>query len=139
MTLNFISPFSSKYVEELKKDKRFGTYPIGVLDDLELMFLHYHSEQEARAKWERRCRRINWDKLIVKFDDQNGCTEEHVKAFAEMPFKHKLFFTIHDWKVEKWNGYCKIKQFTRDKCITISHEPLGWNRHIDLTKMINEL
>ena len=44
------------------------------------------------------------DNLIVKFNDQNGCREEHVKAFAAMPFKNKLFFTIHDWPVTKWGA-----------------------------------
>lgn len=137
--LTFIPPEKSRYVEELRKDKRFGTYPIGKIGDVEIAFLHYHSEQEAKEKWERRCERINWDKLIVKFNDQNGCREEHVKAFAAMPFKNKLFFTIHDWPVTKWEGYCIIKQYTPDECVTASHEPFGRNRYIDLTKMINEL
>lgn len=136
--LTFIPPEASRYVDVLKKDKRFGSYPIGVIDDIEIAFLHYHSEQEAKEKWERRCARINWDKLIVKFNDQNGCREEHVKAFAKMPFKNKLFFTIHDWPVTKWDGYYIIKQYTRDECITASHEPFGRNRYVDLTKIINE-
>lgn len=136
--IKFIPPESSRYADELRKDKRFGSYPIGVIDDVEISFLHYHSAQEAKEKWERRCARINWDKLIVKFNDQNGCLEEHVRLFSEMPFKNKLFFTIHDWPVKKWNGYYVIKQYTRDECITASHEPFGKNRYVDLTKLINE-
>lgn len=42
------------------------------------------------------------DKLIVKFNDQNGCTVDDVKAYAKLPYKNKLFFTIKDWSVEKW-------------------------------------
>ena len=137
--LTFIPPKNSRYADLFQNNKRFGSYPIGVIDDVEIMFLHYHSEQEAKEKWERRCKRINWDKLIIKFNDQNGCKEEHVKAFAEMPFDHKLFFTISDWPVAKWEGYCKIRQYTKDNCITASHEPFGWNRYIDLTKLINRL
>ena len=137
--LSFIPPESSRYADELRADKRFGSYPIGVIDDIEIMFLHYHSEQEAKEKWVRRCARINWDKLIVKFNDQNGCKEEHVKAFAEMPLKHKLFFTIHDWPVVQWGGYCVIRQHTHDDCVTASHEPFGRSRYIDLTKLINGL
>ena len=137
--LSFIPPETSRYAAELKNDKRFGTYPIGVIDDIEIMFLHYHSEQEAREKWARRCSRINWDKMIVKFNDQNGCKEAHVKAFADLPIKNKLFFTIHDWPVTKWEGYCIIRQHTRDSCITASHEPFGKNRYIDFTRLINSL
>ena len=137
--LAFIPPDKSRYANDLKKDKRFGSYPIGVIDDIEIMFLHYHSEQEAKEKWERRCARINWDKLIVKFNDQNGCNEEHVKAFSKLPLKHKLFFTIHKWSVSRWEGYCFIRQFTNDKCVTASHEPFGINRYINLTRLINSL
>lgn len=47
---SFIPPEQYKYADELRKDKRFGIYPIGVIDDVEIAFLHYHSEQEAREK-----------------------------------------------------------------------------------------
>ena len=102
--LTFIPAEQSRHAAELRRDKRFGSYPIGVLDDVEIAFLHYHSEQEAKEKWERRCARINWDRLIVKFNDQNGCTEEHVRAFSAMPFENKLFFTIHNWPIASWGG-----------------------------------
>lgn len=137
--ITFIPPEQSRYADVLRKDKRFGSYPIGMIGDVEVAFLHYHSEQVAKEKWERRCTRINWDKLIVKFNDQNGCTDDHVRAFAKLDFKNKLFFTIRDWNVEKWYGYCRIKQLTGEPFITASHEPFGDNRYIDLTKMINSL
>lgn len=47
--LTFIDPNVSKHVDFLKSDKCFGSYPIGVLGDIENMFLHYHSEKEARS------------------------------------------------------------------------------------------
>lgn len=125
--LKFIDPKQSRYVDELKTDARFGHYPIAVLDDIEIMFLHAHSEEEARGKWDRRCSRINWDKLIVKFNDQNGCTEDDVITFSKLPHKNKLFFTIKDWPVKKWDGYITIKQHTKDACVTASHEPFGNN------------
>lgn len=137
--LTFIPPESSKYADDLKKMGVFGKFPIGVIDDIQVMFLHYHSEQEAKEKWKRRCSRINLDKLIVKFNDQNGCCEEHARAFAARPFEHKLFFTVHDWGVNKWDGYYKIKQHTKDDFVTASHEPLVKNRYVDLTKLINGL
>ena len=102
--LTFIKPEDSKYKDFLKEDRRFGSYPIGMLGDIEIMFLHYHSESEAKQKWNRRIERVNWDKLIVKFNDQNRCTLDDVKAYAKLPYKNKLFFTIKDWPVEKWGG-----------------------------------
>lgn len=137
--LIFIKPEDSRYADFLRDKTEFGTYPVGKIGDIELFFLHYHSEQEAKEKWERRCKRINWDKMIVKFNDQNGCTEEHVKAFSELPFEHKLFFTVRDWSVIKWNGYIKVKQSTKEDFITTSHEPYVDSKYINLTELINGL
>ena len=43
---------------EVSGDKRFGHYPVGVLSNgkntIEIFFLHYHSEQEASQRCERR-------------------------------------------------------------------------------------
>lgn len=84
--LTFISPTKSRWkdIPQISEDKRFGSYPVGVLSNgknsIEIFFLHYHSEQEVREKWERRVKRINWNKLLVKFNDQNGCTETEVKG-----------------------------------------------------------
>ena len=91
--LTFIPPEQSRYADVLRKDKRFGSYPIGLIGDVEVAFLHYHSEQKAKEKWKRRCKRINWDKLIVKFNDQNGCTDDHVRAFANLSFKNKCNYS----------------------------------------------
>lgn len=76
--LTFIKPEESRWKEmpQISGDKRFGHYPVGVLSNgkntIEIFFLHYHSEQEAREKWERRIQRINWEKLLVKFNDQKS-------------------------------------------------------------------
>ena len=87
---------------QVSEDKRFGSYSVGVLSNgknsIEIFFLHYHSEQEAREKWERRVQRINWNKLLIKFNDQNGCTEKEVIKFMKMAYKNKLFFTCKVWK-----------------------------------------
>lgn len=107
--LSFIRPEDSKWKEapEVSGDARFGKYPIGILkkggDSLEIFFLHYQNEQEAKEKWCRRVERINWDKLLVKFNDQNGCSEKNVEAFLSLPFQHKLFFTCKKWP-EKIGG-----------------------------------
>ena len=38
-------------------------YPVGLLGDLKVHFMHYHSEQEAREKWEARSQRLDFDNL----------------------------------------------------------------------------
>lgn len=139
--LNFINPVDSKYVAQLRYDRRFGQYPIGLIDDIEIMFLHYHSQAEVLEKWNRRIERINWGKMLIKFNDQNGCTIDEVKEFGDLPYKNKLFFTIKEWdlKTEDNKWYYKMPQRTKDNCITASHEPFGKNRNVDITSIINNL
>ena len=135
--LKFINPNDSKWKDDAKKDARFGSYPIGIIDDIEIFFLHYKTEQEAKEKWERRCKRINFDNLIIKFNDQNLCNESHVISFFELPFKNKLFFTVKDWNVN--DKYYKIKQHFNKECINASYEPFGKSKVINLNSFINNL
>lgn len=143
-TLTFIKPEESRWkkMPQVSGDKRFGHYPVGVLSNgkntIEIFFLHYHSEQEAREKWERRIQRINWDKLLVKFNDQNGCTEKEVDGFMKLPFKNKLFFTCKHWQM-KMGGYTVIRQFPKHDFIMASYEPFGKNKYINITSVINQL
>ncbi|MGN0376288.1 MAG: DUF1919 domain-containing protein [Suilimivivens sp.] len=134
----FISPEQSKWKSYFKNNDKFGSFPIARLDDIEIFFLHYHSEKEAEEKWQRRIQRINWDKLIVKFNDQNGCTKEDIDEFFRLPFKNKLFFSC-----KKWNGISDeaiyIKQPKRYNQIMASYEPFGRNRYVDLTGLINSI
>ena len=54
--LTFIKPEVSRWKDmpQVSEDKRFGSYPVGVLsngkDSIELFFLHYHSEQGGKRK-----------------------------------------------------------------------------------------
>lgn len=112
--LKFIKPEESKHYKELKGHEHFGEYPIGILDDVEICFMHYKTEKEALEKWTRRARRINWDNLIIKFCDQNGCTAKHIEQFNNnSKYKKMICFTakkypgkynVHMWEFEK-DGY----------------------------------
>ena len=87
--LRFIPAEESKYYEELKRRNQTGK-PIGVLDDVEIVFLHYSTAQEAEEKWNRRKGRVNYDKLIIKFSRMDLCTEMHLKEFDKLPFPNKF-------------------------------------------------
>lgn len=80
----------------LKRSERHA-YPIGLLkDNVEVHFVHYASEQEARKKWNRRLQRTLWDQgqLLIKFsNDRILCREEDIVQFDALPFSHKVCFT----------------------------------------------
>jgi len=73
----------------LKRNERHA-YPIGLLkDDVEVHFVHYANEQEAREKWNRRLQRTLWDQgqLLIKFsNDRILCREEALSNSMPCPF-----------------------------------------------------
>lgn len=135
--LKFISPDKAKYKEFYKKGENYGIYPIGLLDDIEIAFLHYHSENEARDKWDRRCKRINWDKLIIKMNDQNQCTSKIVEEFMRLPYENKLFFTTRKDFLELGGTILVTNRF-KEFC-GIFDEPFGKSRKKDINKFIELL
>lgn len=104
---------------------------------VEIFFLHYHSADEAKEKWERRCERVNWEHMLVKFNDQNGATQENMDEFLRMPYI-KLFFTCKKWNNMNQDCYV-IHQPHCYPTITASHEPFGNSHHVNITRKINEL
>lgn len=110
-----ISIKDSKYKMDLEK-RCDDSLVIGVLDDVELIMLHYKTFKEAKEKWDRRKKRINYDNLLVKFSDQNLFSEEDFEQFKSLPFKNKIFITTNKNYAsditcvipDKWNcGYAK--------------------------------
>lgn len=90
--IRFITWQQSKYADTLKQ-RGETEVPIGMLDDVEIVFLHYHSQQEVLQKWERRKSRMDLRHIVVKLSEMNGCTYAHLKAFDALPFEHKFVFT----------------------------------------------
>ena len=97
--LHFISLSESKHQNELlDHGGKSLTCPIGVLDDIEVIFLHYKTAEEAQHKWYRRRERMNWDNLYVKMSQMNGCSEDMMKEFDLLPFDNKFLFVKQKYK-----------------------------------------
>jgi len=67
--------------------------PIARLGDVEIVFLHSKTIEEAKSDWIRRAKRVNYDNLIVKFSQQNFCSEELLEKFVQLPYDKKFVFT----------------------------------------------
>lgn len=134
--IEFISPEEARYLDFYSGNLPVK-YPIARLGDVEIAMMHFHSEEEARAKWERRCKRINWDRLLVKMNDQNGCTAEQAKAFGALPYANKVFFTVKDLDA----GDCTVRIPAKKdaKSITFSQEPWGASKYCNINELINQL
>ncbi|OOF52083.1 hypothetical protein BKK54_00225 [Rodentibacter genomosp. 1] len=104
------------------------TYPVGKLSDIEIHFMHYHSEQEAREKWQIRSARINPDNLFIIMTDKDGAqgiTYENLVAFDQLPFKNKVVFTHKPYPELRSAFY--IQGFERQNQVGDLFAFSGWN------------
>lgn len=94
LPLEFISIEQSRYRERLTSESTAKTsYPIAQLNDIEIHFLHYHSEEEARYKWESRKSRINKERLLIKMSQRSANDRSILARFTALPYKNKICFT----------------------------------------------
>lgn len=112
-------------------------FPVGKLNDIEIYFMHYKTEEEAREKWQRRSERINWDKIIFKFSNQNFCEKKHIEEFMQLPEKNKICFVSN--KEYNIKGTIFIRQFIWNKNVKASYEPYGNDKRINMNEYINKL
>lgn len=109
--LQFRSPFvnlclsAEDYIKFLRDPKKYldsplvflvdtdKAYPLGMIRDITLHFMHYATAQEAESAWNRRKQRINWDNLFVLMSDRDGCTQELLEEFDKLPYPNKAVFT----------------------------------------------
>ena len=90
-------------------------YPVGILDDVKIRFMHYKDKAEASSKWEERKKRINKDNLFVIFTEQHikeECTEDILQRFDGLPFKNKVVFTCK--KRDGIKSAVYIKEFSKN-------------------------
>lgn len=93
-SLVFIPHSESKYQERLNRETTAkDSYPIALLDDVEVHFLHYKSSEEAERKWEYRKNRINKDHLLVKMSQRSSNDDAILERFEKLPFENKICFT----------------------------------------------
>jgi uncharacterized protein (DUF1919 family) len=63
-------------------------YPIGELaGEVEILFIHYASAEQARNTWQRRLERVNWKALYFKMDAVKlGSTATHLDTGSVQEF-----------------------------------------------------
>ena len=129
--LCFISANEARHKKQIIENNRQNV-PIARLGDVEIVFLHYHSEQEAEEKWKRRVERINWDNIIVKFSEMNNCHIEEIMAFDKINISKKVVFVTKDYKIES-------QIIFRDSLgkYNISDDTTLFNSYFDLLGFLN--
>lgn len=89
------------FIDKSRYPNRPKTYPVGQLDDIEVHFTHYKTEEEAGNKWNKRrvrmLKEMDFDNYYFKICDRELVTPEHLKAFHKLPYKNKVSFAITDY------------------------------------------
>jgi len=96
-SLTFIPDSRYEIANQNREKGTWEQYPIGLLGgEVEIHFMHYASEAEAREKWDRRAQRISWDEpnsLFFKFCDRDLCNPNLLEEFDHLELPHKICFT----------------------------------------------
>ncbi|GAB2021898.1 hypothetical protein RyT2_09720 [Pseudolactococcus yaeyamensis] len=131
--LMIISPQESLHFNELKK-KGQTDVPIGRIDDIEIVFLHYKSPEEALYKWNERKQRINFENLIFKFSEMNGATRLELEKFAMFPATKKVMF-ISDHTAQSLDSAVLYKKY--EGAPEIVNDTVYYDKYVDLNDLIN--
>lgn len=87
----------------------------GILGDIRLYFLHYHTNEEAFEKWNERKTRINYEKIFVIQTDRDGFGEEEFKRFKALKYPKALITGNEKWKDEDFVIY--LPQYKDAECV----------------------
>jgi uncharacterized protein (DUF1919 family) len=120
------------------------SYPIALLHDVELHFLHYKTQQEVIDKWFRRLERlkehISFDNFFFQISDNDLVDEKAIEAFHKLHFKNKLSFSAFDIEGLTNEQHVNVyKQYNQHK----SYAPNGKKLfeisflYIDFVKWVN--
>jgi len=134
LNIQMISSYESinkkKIIENHNED-----CPIGVLDDIEIVFVHYKTRELALEKWNRRIKRVNWNNLIFKFSYMNSCTEEQLEEFdsLDLPGKKIMFVNqpSHHYK-------CGVYYPGFENDSQIYNDTYYWDYYFDVTLFLNK-
>ena len=123
----------SKYYAELQKLNQTDKI-IGKLDDIEIVFLHYETFKDAKQKWEKRCKRINYDNIIFKFNDQNLCTRKELIEFDKFKAEHKICFTS---KKYDYKGFIWLTKYKN--CEYVKEDSYYYHRYLNIVDYVNNM
>ena len=82
----------SKYPPHDEPGRGADQYPLGLLGDLELHFVHYKSEQDALEAWERRKARIDRNNMHFILITNGPCDEKVIAQFTGKAPSKKVCF-----------------------------------------------
>lgn len=93
------------FIPKSKWFSEIPSYPVGLLNDIEIHFLHYKNNDEALDKWNRRVKRMNMvtdrNNYFFKICDNALTDQTLILRFHQLPFKNKISFSIENLPIRE--------------------------------------
>jgi len=90
-------------------------WPIGIIDDVTIQFMHYHSCEEAQETWIRRVDRVDFDKIVIIATDRDGFDDTVFAEWKKITYP-KVLFTANSAYADE-PGSVFFKQYQKDGCV----------------------
>ena len=130
----FVTDSAYPEANEFRKNHNWF-YPIGILGDIEVHFMHFKTAEECITKWNRRKTRINWDQLYVKMCDRDLCNSEIRDQFLALPFPKKVFFGSQSLKKI---DYIYLESYSGQPFVgSLYEEPWNYRKYFNLVKWLS--
>ena len=92
--IKFLENMDNYLKSELREDLDSGRdYPVDILDDIKINFMHYKTFNEAKEKWYERIYRINMNNLYIIMNEGRVTNYQLLERFNKLPYAHKIMFT----------------------------------------------
>lgn len=95
-------------------------YPVGIvrggdynLPDIPVRFMHYHSFEQAKAKWEERFKRINYNNIFILMEHGMNASKRIMDKFESLPFENKVFLSCYPQN-ERWPHNYNFSYYTKE-------------------------
>lgn len=95
-----LESYLQKEPRELKESKYSGKvdYPLGLLGDVELHFLHYGSFDDAKKAWVKRSERVDIQNIFFTMTDRDWTSTNDRDEFLGLDLENKLYFCSDNYK-----------------------------------------
>ena len=97
--IRFVSDIHRYLDAELLFVETDEPFPVAILDDIKIYFVHYKTNDEAKEKWEERKKRIHWDSIYILTNDADGVTTSDLDRLKSIEYaKGIAVFSAKDYE-----------------------------------------
>lgn len=126
--IRFIKNLRQYLSLELVEVESEFSYPVGMLGDIHIYFMHYHTFKEAKQKWDERKMRVDFDNLYVMMVEKEGCNEAIMREFDSLNYSHKVLFTHKSYPDICCSYYVKGFESEQELGVITDMKPSFWHR-----------